>query len=183
MCCFLVVLLSSCGSDKSVEVTNEKSPAADSEIAELKKQIGDMKGQLSTIQKTATAQKEVISDMMKQVNELSQMVSQPVTKVSYEDVKDQLAAEIQILANFKYAKKLKEMRLMANIGRLTPALQSRVIEVAHKIEAGKELDRRDVLYLEEANVGDEHIAEFFAKRVSDKDAEAVKNAFGPKDNK
>lgn len=76
----------------------------------------------------------------------------------------QLKSERIKLVTLQEAKRLEDKSLRAKLGELSPGLQRRTIEIAKKIDAGEEIDRRDVAILKEAKIGQRFINEFNEKQ-------------------
>lgn len=79
-------------------------------------------------------------------------------------LKDQLKSEKEKLATLQESKRTEQQSLQSKLGQLNPGLRDRSIEVAEKIKSGEKLNRRDVMILQEAGVGQEHIDQYYASQ-------------------
>lgn len=77
---------------------------------------------------------------------------------------DALKSERERLVTLQEQQRTEEQSLNAKLGQLDPGMQKRTIEIAKKIKAGEELNRRDVSILEEAGVGQEQVQSFYEKK-------------------
>lgn len=75
-----------------------------------------------------------------------------------------LKTERERLVNAKETKRLEDRSLNAKLGQLNPGLRDQATEVAKKIKAGQELDRRDIAIINEAGVGQEYVTDFYEKK-------------------
>lgn len=76
----------------------------------------------------------------------------------------QLKDERIKLVTLQEAKRLEDQSLRAKLGQFSPGLQKRTIEIAEKIKAGEQINRRDVAILQEAGVGQKQINDFFENK-------------------
>lgn len=183
LCCLLVTLSCSCSAEETVESPDQNNAEQEARDKKLNQQIVSLGEQLSALQKADVAQKEAISRLSKQVQELSEMTDEPVVQKpgQAQDIRAELAAEIQRLVELKYEQRTEATLLLARLGELNPFLQSNVIRIARNIQDGKELSLRDINILKEAGVGHEIIVDYYAKKGEKVSGAKVFNeVFGPK---
>ena len=96
-------------------------------------------------------------------------------------LEDQLKSEKEKLSTLQESKRTEEQSLKSKLGQYNPGLRDRAIEVAEKIKSGGKLDRRDVMIMQAAGVGQEYIDQFYSNQVENvQGANTFTEVFGSK---
>ncbi|QDU06836.1 hypothetical protein [Gimesia aquarii] len=89
-----------------------------------------------------------------------------VLRLQNQETEALLKAEQTKLITLEQAKQVEDQSLRARLGQFSPGLQRRTVEIAEKIKAGEQIDRRDVAILQEAGIGQRFVSDFFEKQGS-----------------
>lgn len=96
-------------------------------------------------------------------------------------LEDQLKSEKEKLSTLQESKRTEEQSLKSKLGQYNPGLRDRAIEVAEKIKSGGKLDRRDVMIMQEAGVGQEYIDQYYSSQAENvQGVDTFTDVFGSK---